>query len=95
MRFTITRDNIEKLHRVYERYADYEPEYNPNHVKPWFACMYDNEDDDWSEGSYVLEYALDTVLRWKYGADYEHAYIAVIDDSNEDDPFCLDEIDDL
>lgn len=52
--------------------------------KIWYAVLRDREDNDWGYGSFEL----DTAKRMARDMGNE-AYIAVIDD---DDKFCLDEI---
>ena len=52
----------------------------------WYAVMQDRQDDDWGTGSRDLEEA--KRMCRSYGPE---AYIAVIDESN-DDPICVEEI---
>lgn len=60
-------------------------------MKPWYAVMIDNEDNDWGTGSYDLDEAKAMVKR---NLDiYPNGYIAVIDNSS--DPVCVDEIHDI
>ena len=60
---------------------------------PWYAVLYDCEDNDWGTGSYDLEEAKKMALR--YRADgWPEAFIAVIDESGPD-AFCLDVIHDI
>lgn len=55
----------------------------------WYACMRDNNDNDWGVGSYDLEEATATVKDWRENG-LEEAYIAVIEEGN--DPVCVEEI---
>ena len=51
----------------------------------WYACMVDNEDNDWGTGSYDLKEAKEWVEK---NCDSPDAHIAVIREG--DDPICVD-----
>lgn len=59
----------------------------------WYAVLNDNEDNDWGTGSTRKREAL-KMLRQRIRDGYDDAYIAVID-QHDDDPMatiCIDEI---
>ena len=56
--------------------------------KHFYAVMMDNEDCDWSYGSYDLAEAQKMLEH--YRADYPDSYIAVIEMGH--DPICVDEL---
>lgn len=61
--------------------------------KLWYAVMTDNDDNDWGIGSYSIDEAKQMVLD---NLDiYPDGYIAVIDNSNPDNPVCVNEIRDF
>ena len=61
--------------------------------KIWYAVLQDNEDNDWGTGSTRKRDAIKMVRQLRRDG-YKDAFIAVIDDTN-DDKFCLDEIHDI
>lgn len=58
--------------------------------KLWYACMLDNDDNDWGFGSYDLDVARNIVCGWIHERKLE-AHILVIEQS-EHDAVCIGRI---
>jgi hypothetical protein len=52
----------------------------------WFAAMFDEDDDDWGDGSYDINEAVKMLCD-----EDDNAYICVVDE-NDGDPCAVDEI---
>ena len=60
----------------------------------WYAVLANDEDNDWGEGSFDKEEAIQKCKSWREDT-YPNAHIAIIDNDDMFDPVCVGEIRDF